>query len=355
MSTKSSGFSILVLYFILQFSIWSIGVFFGLSASIHQYLIQAALMLCFLFVLLASKQSTLDGFIRAYIFFAAIMSAAGFLAWYAIYAGYVGTDEFLITMHDLSGGKINAANQHTYSWPYYLGLVLTHVDPSVSSIGNHLFFRASGWASEPHIAATFVMPALIVLVLDKYMFRKNLRLVLIISIISFWIVCAAVSSIISIFLLIVLGQVLALNKKFNPLQKVFIFTVVVLIILILLNFQTEIIQSSSFIAVRFGDNSPTLQTTLGNFLWFLKTQTTLDFLYNSLKLLFAIFVFKVSLEGIFKSGYAAIYGYVMLYLLFIGAKGAWNYTSVDPFTMFFFYLLIFHSYNKGSVIEQNTI
>lgn len=346
MSTRSLGFSILVKYFILQFSIWSIGIFFGLSASMHQYIIQAVIMLCFILLLLATKQSVLDSFIRAYIIFAAVIALTGFIAWYAMRAGYVGVDEFLFNLHDISGGKVAAGPQHTYSWPYYLGLVLTKVDINVSGIGSTIFYRASGWAGEPAGAALFVMPALIILVLDKHIFRRNLRVVLKTIIISFWIVCAAVSSIISIFLLIVLGLVLSSIKRSAWWRLVCIIAATLLIMVCIFNFRNDIMNMSSFIRGKLSVDSSTFQSSFSALFWFLYPQPVLRILISSLSLLSAIFVSKVAIVGIFRGGYSAIYGYVILYLVFHCAKGGWFRFLVDPFTMFFFYILVFYTYKQ---------
>lgn len=335
---RSKWFNTIVKFFILQLSIWSLGIFIGLSSSIHQYIIYASMMLCFILVLLATKQNVLDGYIRAYIVLATVMALAGFIAWYLIFAGYVGRYEFLF-----HGANIG---MHNYSWPCYLGLVLTDVDKNVSLIGSAIFYRASGWAEEPAWAASFVMPALIILVLDKNIYRRNLRVIFITIIIIFWIVCAAVSSIISVFLLMAIKQILSSIKKSAWGRLVCIIAVIVLIMAGIFIFQDEIINMSGFIKSKFGENSRTFQSTYNSIFWFLTHQSVLMYLVMSLSLLSAIFIFKVALVGIINGEYSAIYGYVMLYLVFQGAKRGWIWLSEDSFTMFFFYMLVFYTYKQ---------
>jgi hypothetical protein len=347
-SLGSSWFFILVKYFILQFSVWSIGIFLGFSSSIHQYIIQAVMMLCFILLLLAMEQSVLESLIKAYIIFAAVMALTGFIAWFAIHAGYVGIDEYLFNLRDISGGKVSDLGLHTYSWPYYLGLVLTKVDTDVSGIGSFIFYRASGWAQEPAISAMFVMPAIIILVLDKHIFRKNLRVILTTIIISFWIVCGGVSSIISLSLLIVSGLVLSSIKRSAYWRVVCLITTILLIMAGIFSFGNDIMNMSSFIQSKFNTDSHTFQTSFNSIFWFLYPQPIFVTLMLSLSLLSAIFVSKIAIVGIFRGGYSAIYGYVMLYLVFHCAKGGWGRFIIDPFIMFFFYILVFYTYKQGA-------
>lgn len=344
--TRNLWFFVLVKYFILHLFVWTIGIFFGLSSSVHQYMIQLVMMICFILVLLATKQDVLNNIIKAYIVFTAVMSLAGFIAWCAIHAGYTDVDKFLFNLHDISGGKVADDAQHTYSWPYYLGLVLTKVDTNVSGIGSTIFYRASGWAQEPAVAALFVMPAIIILVLDEHIFRKGLRVILKVVIISFWIVCAAMSSIVSLFLLTTFGLLLSSIKKLAYGRVVCIITTILLMIICIFNFRDDIMNMSSFIRGKFNMDTNTFQTSFMALFWFLYPQSVLATLLSLLSLLSAVFVSKVAIVGIFRGGYSAIYGHVMLYFVFHYAKGGWGRFLADPFTMFFFYMLVFYIYRQ---------
>ena len=343
MPKNNLWYKLLILYFVLQLIIWSIGSSYGVSSSIHQYLIYASMMICFLFVLLASKENILNSYIKSYIILATIMAFFGFIAWFLILTKLVGISDFTFDQRNV--GK------HLYSFPYYLGLVLTNVETEVSNIGNLIFYRTSGWAEEPAWAATFVMPALIILILDKQIFKRKKRILLIYILSLFWIVCAAVSSILSIFLTIIIGQILISLKKSRWLNLFGLLIVVLLIVYVQINYLKDIKDVSGFINSKINEDAGTFQSSRSSILWIFTQQLDLYYLMMLLSFIVAIIVASVSIIGINKSGYYSICGFVMLYLVIQGATRGWAWFSVDAFSLFFFYILFFSIYNK--VIYQN--
>ena len=81
----SNWFKVIIFFFILQFTIYSIGFNQGLSSSLHQYIIYSLLVVCFFLILIASNKKELDYYLKYYIKFSFLMALFGFLAWAIIF------------------------------------------------------------------------------------------------------------------------------------------------------------------------------------------------------------------------------------------------------------------------------
>ena len=340
MPVHSWWFIIMVIYFAILISVWCFGFLFGVSTSLHQFIIYAGIMFSFMLVLFSTREDILEGYLKIYIKVAVLMSFLGFIAWYLIFSEKVGVGDY-----QFDGSAIG---MHLYSFPYRLALVLTNVDIDASTIGSLVFLRASGWAEEPAWAATFIMPALILLVSNKELFKNRTRIIYITILILFWLVCGAISSIISVLVLIGISQVLELLRKFSLKRLILIVFASILIITPLIYFSSELDIMSGFIESKLSGDAQTLQDTRASVLWVLNPQPDLYHMMMLLALSSALLVFIVSINAIIKGGEVSTYGYIMLYLVLHGAKRGWVWFSFDTFTIFFFYLLLYNLYKQRS-------
>ena len=341
---QSWWFIIMTSYFAIVISVWGFGILYGVSSSLHQCIMYAGIMFGFMFMLFSTREDILEGYLKIYIKVAVLMSFLGFIAWYLIFSEKVGIGDY-----QFDGRAIGLL---IYSFPHRLALVVTNVDISLSTIGSLVFFRASGWAEEPAWAATFIMPALIVLLFNKYFFKKRTRIIYITILILFWLVCGAISSIISVFLLLGISQVIALLRKFS-LSRLFLIVIVsALIATPLIYYSSKVDLMSGFLEGKLGDDAQTLQDSKTSVLWVLNPQPDLFHVMMFLALLSALLIFIVSMIAIKKGGEVSTYGYIMLYLVLHGAKRGWVWFSFDTFTIFFFYLLL-HNFIKQRIESSN--
>lgn len=329
---------LIIIYLFIISIIWFLGFFNDISTSFHQNIIYALIILLFPFFLYVSNQELLSSYKLYYIIISIILSVFGFSAWLMIFLGILSTDLYVLDLRNLG--------MHIYSWPYYLGLVLTNVDISSSQIGDILFYRSSGYSEEPAWAATFIIPAIIYLAYDKIDIKYNIRKLYLISLILFWISCAAVSSIISVILLIFLFYFFKLLYSFSYIKliKLIIFGFLMSLFITYITDQYDLV--SGFVESKLNNDAQTYKDTESSITWILHPEFSLQHFIWGLSLISGIIIFSSAIYTIYKSKNKSINGYILLYLFLQGAKRGWVWFSFDTFTLFFLLLMI-NDHNKN--------
>tara|TARA_B110000971_G_scaffold221921_1_gene271543 strand:+ start:7127 stop:7954 length:828 start_codon:yes stop_codon:yes gene_type:complete len=270
------------------------------------------------------------------------MALFGFLAWALIFFDIVDKASKIWDARDI--GML------IYSWPNCLGLVITNVDYVATQIGSINFYRASGWAEEPAWAAKFVMPSLIFLYFEKNLFNKHTRYVFIAIILSFWIVCAGISSIIAILAVIIFAKLLYYKIRSKWIKLYLIVTPLLLFVFWQLYLYKDIIlKASGFLESKLSSDSGSFNSSSDALTRILNPGFTSENFLTIISLFSVIFVSKYVIRSLIKGGDASIYGYIVLYLIIQSAKRGFVYFSFDTFSIFFFYLLIYNLYK-----QQNT-
>ncbi|MDB4013451.1 hypothetical protein N9475_00475 [Flavobacteriaceae bacterium] len=270
------------------------------------------------------------------------MASFGFLAWAIIFFDIVDKASNIWDARDIGMLK--------YSWPNYLGLVITNVDYVATQIGSITFYRASGWAEEPAWAAKFVMPSLIFLYFNKNLFNKYTRYIFIAIILSFWFVCAGISSIIAILAVIIFTKLLYYKKRSKWIKLYLIIIPLLLFVFWQLYLYKDIIfLASGFLETKLSSDSGSFNSSFNSLTLILNPGFTSEIFLSLFSLVSVIFASKYAIRSLIKGGDASIYGYIVLYLIIQSAKRGFVYFSFDTFSIFFFYLLIYNLYK-----QQNT-
>lgn len=209
----------LVAIFII-FTIYGLLVISGISfsvSSIPTYLQPLVLTSLFIALLLLTKQNEFRLLLRYYIIFCVIMAISGIIASILINHGIVEFDVHYWSLYDHTDGRATRdKGTYGYAFPYGLGLVLT----GEYNVFQLIIFRSSGWLHEPTSATLFIAPALILLAKEK-MFSKRVTRYFFISLIIFWMACAAVGSMLAFMILILLYMFVAKGERII-LRRVFV-------------------------------------------------------------------------------------------------------------------------------------
>ena len=327
--------------------------------------LSSSILLSLFLVFIINTKEYLGTYLKAYILLVFVMSFCGAITWLLVMSGSYHVGEIYGTYANLNalthGAFVRDATvTNSYVWPYYLGLVLTG-ETSVNLLG-YEFYRISGWAHEPSSATVFVVPAILLLFKDDVFKNRLIRGILLITIISFWLFCASVGSLMAVLILAATYILTTLYIRLFPfkLSLTIFLTLVSSIFLLILYF--EPISESTLFSTKFNMDSHTMQMAINRLLWFSHEVTLVSrmldddgnqvlglhyFGYLIIWMIISVFLWIIASDT-FATGKLSIYSIILMYLILHAMKGSYLTVYVHISTFFWFFVAYFAMHKRDN-------
>lgn len=312
------------------------------DASITGNLQPLVLVLLFTAVFLYAKPRELARLLRLYVIFCFVMALCGFTAWVLINWEFVDFRESLWSVYETTAGRIGRdkdagweGTNFGYSFPYGLGLVLT--GSYQYDLFSLIFFRASGWVHEPTSATAFIAPALIILTRER-LFVPVVRRVFLVTLLFFWMACAAVGSAIS-FSGVILFYLFFKRDNNVLLKRLVGLTFIGILYVVYRESQTLFAATGphlSLLAAKLETGGDI------NLLWDLLSPSTAQEFLGLASVVAITGIFFLFAVGTMRGGSSAAitFGLILIYFVIHSMKGAWSHVFSSFFLMGFFIMFL---------------
>ena len=333
----------LILLFVL-FSVWSI---LPRKGDPLVSILQAPVLLLLLIgVLLSATPEELGRLLRVYIVFCFIMALGGVIAWVLINWEIVDYKNSLWSLYEATAGRANrdewAVASAGYSFPYYLGLVLTGAYSY--DLFSFIFYRASGWTHEPTSAAAFIAPAIILLARER-LFTLPVRRVFLTTLIAFWLACAAVGSAIA-FLGLVVFYLFFSRGRHAVWKRLLVLVLMGGLFVVYMEAQRYIVftgpsAANPHLSLFESKFDPDAEVGIKQLVNLLSPSTLQGYLNLSFFSLMAVTIFLFAVRAIRSTNTtAASFVLILVYFFLHSLKGSWDQLFASFFFMVFFFIFL---------------
>jgi hypothetical protein len=292
-------------------------------------------------ILLTATRDQLELLLKGYVLFCILMSLCGATASLLINTSIINWQDHLYSLSENTNNRIvwDQDVVYGYSFPYGLGLVLT--SSFLYSFMGIDFYRSSGWAHEPTAATFFIVPALILLVREN-IFSWRIRITGIFSIVSFYLSCFAVGSIIALVSLIICWDFLKPKRRFPFFGMALLACFLLAAICVYSSFISGMLQSTnsgaiSILQSKFEPGNASMTAVVSPLYG--------DSLFLLLIISYILIALYYSLIALRDNPKAQTFSLIFIYLLMHSAKGSWGHLTQYLFTFIFFFLLVYSLYS----------
>jgi len=297
-------------------------------------------------------------YIKSYVTLVFIMALCGLLANFLLAYEFINYADYYVSLSRLTNGSFTrdaGEELGSYSFPYYLGLILT--GPGKLSLLGFEFYRISGWSNEPSTASLFIAPAMLILGHSNIIINKFFRFTMLFTIFIFWLFCMSIGSLLAFVILYIILIYSYLISRYFPFKLTFLSFFAILTVLFLIIAFTDQLFTSTLLSSKFSSSSETMSQAINELYWFapLNSNSPELFHFTHLFLWAIILTFIASISSLMLiNNNLNVFALIIFYIVLQSMKGFQEMVFLMIFTFFWFYISYF-SLHEDAVKSFNTI